>query len=335
MLLQTGSSGLCLLLLSQSCWLKAARGLEEAVKCESITEATLGQEANFSCYFLLPMNVLQVTWQKINGSSFRNIATYSQTHGLRMLESFQRKARFTVEALNASAITLQNLTSEDASCYRCIFNVFPYGSFSSPDLCLKIRKSGNANIPEVKTLDMDSPIQEVFLVFIFFFSFSFPFLFLFFSFSSRQQKHRAHYTPAKKKDLQQDVCEQSISLKTLKVQGSAYQNERQTIKFSLHKRQLNLRRNWEENKERKTWKTKKRLMFSEDAGSQDSTSHNIPQGELTDLSSDILGCTLEKNNSVTEACGESELCPALATTGPSTAEKSSHQSDAARSPEEP
>uniref|UniRef100_A0A803Y9C4 Uncharacterized protein n=1 Tax=Meleagris gallopavo TaxID=9103 RepID=A0A803Y9C4_MELGA len=51
------------------------------------------------------------------------IATYSQAHGLRLIGSFQRKARFIRAALNTSAIALQNLTFEDVSCYRCIFNL--------------------------------------------------------------------------------------------------------------------------------------------------------------------------------------------------------------------
>lgn len=114
-------------------------GLKEAVKCESVTEATLGEEANFSCDFLLPMDVFQVTWQKINGSSFQNIATYSQTRGLRLIGSFRRKARFARAALNTSVITLKNLTFEDVSCYRCIFSVYPHGSFSSKAMCLNIQ----------------------------------------------------------------------------------------------------------------------------------------------------------------------------------------------------
>ncbi|NXC11731.1 OX2G protein, partial [Orthonyx spaldingii] len=75
-------------------------------------------------------DVLQVTWQKRNGTSFLNMATYSPTHGLRLIGSFQKKVRFTRATPKASAITLQNLTLEDESCYRCVFNVFHHGSFS-------------------------------------------------------------------------------------------------------------------------------------------------------------------------------------------------------------
>uniref|UniRef100_A0A8C2U1W9 Uncharacterized LOC107321278 n=1 Tax=Coturnix japonica TaxID=93934 RepID=A0A8C2U1W9_COTJA len=241
-------------------------GLEEAVKCESITEAPLGQEANFSCDFLLRMNVFQVTWQKINGSSVWNIATYSQTHGLRLQESFQRKARLTVAALNTSAITLQNLTSEDTSCYRCIFNVFPHGSFSSPDLCLKIQKSGNANRTEVNMLVISSPstrgisgTQKRIDLVVFFIGAVLGTLILLITWLIKRRRRKLQMprplsTPEKEKGLQEDVCEQSVSLKTPKVQGSAYQNERQTPGSSHHKRLLNPRRNLEGNTERETGK---------------------------------------------------------------------------------
>uniref|UniRef100_A0A8C2U3Y5 Uncharacterized LOC107321458 n=2 Tax=Coturnix japonica TaxID=93934 RepID=A0A8C2U3Y5_COTJA len=292
------------------------------------------------------MNVFQVTWQKINGSSFWNIATYSQIHGLRLQESFQRKACFTVAALNTSAIALRNLTSEDASCYRCIFNVFPYGSFSSPDLCLKIQKSGNTNNKiEDKMQVIGSPstrgisgIQKRIDLVVFFLGAVLGTLILLIvglikTRRRKLQKRRAHRTPEKEEGLQEDVSEQSVSLETPKVQGSAYQNERQTPGSALLKWLLYLRRNWEEYKERETWKRNKRLPISDKAGSLDSTSRNISHVELNDLSNDMLGCKLMKNSD-TEECEESELCPALVTPWPSTGEKSAHQSPLARSPEE-
>ncbi|NXC15146.1 NECT1 protein, partial [Corythaeola cristata] len=113
-------------------------GLTEAVKSDSVIVAALGGEANLYCNFSLSMDVLQVTWQKINRSSFQNIATYSPNHGLRLIEPFQKKVRFTKATLKASAITLQNLTFKDECYYRCIFNVFPHGSFSK-DICLNIQ----------------------------------------------------------------------------------------------------------------------------------------------------------------------------------------------------
>ncbi|KFP64347.1 OX-2 membrane glycoprotein, partial [Cariama cristata] len=108
------------------------------VKYDRVIAAALGGEVNFYCNFSLSIDVLQVTWQKRNGSSFQNIATYSSNHGLRLIGPFQKKVRFTRATLNASAITLQNLTFEDESYYRCIFNVFPHGSFTG-DICLNIQ----------------------------------------------------------------------------------------------------------------------------------------------------------------------------------------------------
>uniref|UniRef100_A0A8C9NUI6 Uncharacterized protein n=1 Tax=Serinus canaria TaxID=9135 RepID=A0A8C9NUI6_SERCA len=49
-------------------------------------------------------------WQKRIGTSFQNMATYNPIHGA---------------IPKALAITLQNLTLEYDSCYRCIFNVVP------------------------------------------------------------------------------------------------------------------------------------------------------------------------------------------------------------------
>ncbi|KFV81375.1 OX-2 membrane glycoprotein, partial [Struthio camelus australis] len=112
--------------------------LEEAVKSENIVVAALGGEADLYCNFTLTMDVLQVTWQKRNGSLFENIATYSQNHGLTLMGSFQKKARLTRAGLKASVITMQNLTLEDESYYRCIFNVFPHGSLSK-DICLNVQ----------------------------------------------------------------------------------------------------------------------------------------------------------------------------------------------------
>ncbi|NWT97943.1 OX2G protein, partial [Urocynchramus pylzowi] len=108
--------------------------LKESIQSDTIIIATLGGEANFCCNFSLSMDDLQVTWQKRNGTSFQNMATYSPIHGLRLIGSFEKKVSFTRATPKASAITLQNLTLEDDSYYRCIFNVFCHGSFSK-EIC--------------------------------------------------------------------------------------------------------------------------------------------------------------------------------------------------------
>ncbi|NXB72709.1 NECT1 protein, partial [Donacobius atricapilla] len=104
--------------------------LREAIQPDTITVAALGGEASIYCNLSLSIDVLQVTWQKSNGTSFQNMATYSPIHGLRLIGTFQKKMCFTRATPKASAITLQNLTLEDDSYYRCIFSVFHHGSFS-------------------------------------------------------------------------------------------------------------------------------------------------------------------------------------------------------------
>ncbi|NWI42454.1 NECT1 protein, partial [Picathartes gymnocephalus] len=104
--------------------------LKEPIQSDTIITAALGGEANIYCNFSLCMDVLQVTWQKINETSFQNMATYSPIHGLRLIGSFQKKVHFTRVTPKASAFILQNLTLEDESYYRCIFSVFSHGSIS-------------------------------------------------------------------------------------------------------------------------------------------------------------------------------------------------------------
>ncbi|NXD96308.1 OX2G protein, partial [Chaetorhynchus papuensis] len=104
--------------------------LKEPIQSDTTIIAALGGEANFYCNFSLWMDVLQVTWQKRNGTSFQNMATYSPTHGLRVIGSFQKKVHFSRATPKASAITVQNLTLDDESYYRCIFNVFCHASIS-------------------------------------------------------------------------------------------------------------------------------------------------------------------------------------------------------------
>ncbi|XP_033370944.1 uncharacterized protein LOC107212077 [Parus major] len=110
--------------------------LKEPIQSDTIIIATLGGEANFHCNFSLLMDILQVTWQQRNGTSF-------QPHGLRLIESFQKKVLFT-RGSKASAVTLQNLTLEADSYYRCIFNVFHHGSFSI-EICLNIQSKFSTN----------------------------------------------------------------------------------------------------------------------------------------------------------------------------------------------
>ncbi|XP_059677521.1 uncharacterized protein LOC104253039 [Gavia stellata] len=247
------------------------KDLKEAVKSDSIIAAALGGEANFYCNFLLSMDVLQVTWQKRNKSSFQNIATYSPNHGLRLIGSFQKKVHFTRATLKASAMTLQNLTFEDESYYRCIFNVFPHGSFSK-DICLNIQSVQ-------KSIIIVGVITVVFLAIL---------IFCIVKLIKRQRKklkrHDTPRTPAKEEGLHQDLSEKAVSLHTPKDQHVVCQNEKQTPGCSLHKRLLCLKRNPREEKHC-------RRLFSEEVDNPNSNVHVMFEREPVALCFEELSCT--------------------------------------------
>ncbi|XP_031950021.1 uncharacterized protein LOC116436750 [Corvus moneduloides] len=207
---------ICLLLLWGGCQrVEPAVALKEPIQSDTIIVAALGGEANFYCNFSLWMDVLQVTWQKRNGTSFQNMATYSPVHGLRLIGSFQKKVRFTRATPKASAITLQNLTLEDESYYKCIFSVFRHGSISK-DIRLNIQ-----NVQK-STVIITSILTAVLLLSVLIYCG----VRLNNSRRNKQKTHRTPTTPAKETGSQQDLGERaSESLHTPKEQHITYQNE--------------------------------------------------------------------------------------------------------------
>ncbi|KAH1185815.1 hypothetical protein KIL84_018564 [Mauremys mutica] len=111
------------------------QGANEAVRCERVPAATLGEDVTLKCNFIPSFNVIQVTWQKLEGSSFKNIATYSKAHGTESIGPFNKRVCFNDTSLKASSITFRGVTLEDETCYKCIFNAFPHGSFGR-ETCL-------------------------------------------------------------------------------------------------------------------------------------------------------------------------------------------------------
>uniref|UniRef100_A0A672UHX3 Uncharacterized protein n=1 Tax=Strigops habroptila TaxID=2489341 RepID=A0A672UHX3_STRHB len=58
------------------------------------------------------------------------IATYSTAKGLKIHEPYQDRLNFTSLVLNETSITFWDARMNDSGCYMCLFNTFPYGSFS-------------------------------------------------------------------------------------------------------------------------------------------------------------------------------------------------------------
>ncbi|XP_065444871.1 cell surface glycoprotein CD200 receptor 2-like [Chrysemys picta bellii] len=150
---------LWLILLWVLCLLRAPfTGANEAVRCERVPAAALGKDVTLKCNFTHSLDVLQVTWQKLEGSSFKNIATYSKAHGTKSIGPFNKRICFNDTSLKASSITFRGVTLEDETCYKCIFNAFPYGFFGR-ETCLIVQSISpvrtellsNASTPGVRT----------------------------------------------------------------------------------------------------------------------------------------------------------------------------------------
>ncbi|NXU55423.1 OX2G protein, partial [Turnix velox] len=97
----------------------------------------VGDSVTLSCALKEPKDVLQVTWQKDSEKSQKNIAAYSTAQGLKIHEPYQDRMNFTSLVLNETNITFWNTRMDDSGCYTCLFNVFPFGSFSGRT-CLNV-----------------------------------------------------------------------------------------------------------------------------------------------------------------------------------------------------
>ncbi|NXA59707.1 OX2G protein, partial [Mohoua ochrocephala] len=100
------------------------------------TKVKMGDNVTLSCALTKPMDVLQVTWQK-DSEQIHNIATYSETNGLKIHKPYEDRMNFTILELNKTSITFWDTRMDDSGCYKCVFNVFPSGPFSG-DTCLSV-----------------------------------------------------------------------------------------------------------------------------------------------------------------------------------------------------
>ncbi|XP_074839610.1 nectin-1-like [Carettochelys insculpta] len=113
-------------------------GANEAVTCERVPPAVVGENVTLKCNFTQSSDVLQVTWQKQDGSSYKNMATYSKAHGFKSTDHLNKRLCFSASTLNSACIIFCGVTLEDEACYKCIFNAFPYGSFFA-ETCLAVQ----------------------------------------------------------------------------------------------------------------------------------------------------------------------------------------------------
>ncbi|NWZ70733.1 OX2G protein, partial [Acrocephalus arundinaceus] len=101
------------------------------------TKVKMGGKVTLSCALTKPMEVLQVTWQKNSEELYDNIATYSKTNGLNIHKSYKDRMNFTSLELNKTSITFWDARMDDSGCYKCLFNIYPFGPFSG-NTCLSV-----------------------------------------------------------------------------------------------------------------------------------------------------------------------------------------------------
>ncbi|NXI29359.1 OX2G protein, partial [Sterrhoptilus dennistouni] len=101
------------------------------------TKVRMGDSVTLSCALTKPLDVLQVTWQKHSEELNDNIATYSRANGLKIHKPYEDRMNFTSLELNKTSITFWGARMDDSGCYKCLFNVFPLGSFTG-NICLSV-----------------------------------------------------------------------------------------------------------------------------------------------------------------------------------------------------
>ncbi|XP_054830403.1 OX-2 membrane glycoprotein [Eublepharis macularius] len=104
---------------------------------KTVQTAIAGENVTLYCQLAEGYDVVQVTWQKDHGKDKTNIATYSTTHGSKVLGKYQNHVHISQSGLSISTITFHAVTLKDEGCYNCIFNTFPLGSMPGRT-CLKV-----------------------------------------------------------------------------------------------------------------------------------------------------------------------------------------------------
>ncbi|XP_037694921.1 OX-2 membrane glycoprotein-like [Choloepus didactylus] len=149
-----------LLLLMLPFWIQGS-DFSQKIKHKKNETAILGENVTIYCNLTAPADVVQITWQKIQGSLPQNIGTYSRKYGEKILPPYLDRLHCETIEPNSSLITIREVTFEDEACYKCLFNVFPHGSYGG-QICLKI-----LTISELRTELQSNLDSEGFLTFIY------------------------------------------------------------------------------------------------------------------------------------------------------------------------
>ncbi|XP_034514187.1 OX-2 membrane glycoprotein-like isoform X1 [Ailuropoda melanoleuca] len=131
------------------------------IKYKNNKTAILGENVTIFCNLTTPADVVQITWQKIQGSLPQNIGTYSSIYGEKILPPYRDRLHCKVIEPNSSFITIREVTFEDEACYKCLFNVFPHGSHGG-QICLNIIAVSELKTELQSNLDSEDVLRFIY-----------------------------------------------------------------------------------------------------------------------------------------------------------------------------
>ncbi|XP_021253890.1 OX-2 membrane glycoprotein-like [Numida meleagris] len=148
----------CLLL--SGLWALASGSVQ--VMHKKVQSVQAGGNITFSCQSVTNEDVIQVTWQKEIDEDEDNIATYSTMNGQKIAKGYDGHVSFAHSGLQASAISLHQVTLQDEGCYKCIFNTFPSGAVAGR-MCLKVYAISDPKVEAklISSLDKAEVSEEV------------------------------------------------------------------------------------------------------------------------------------------------------------------------------
>ncbi|XP_043966350.1 OX-2 membrane glycoprotein-like isoform X2 [Gambusia affinis] len=114
-------------------------GFTAVVQTQHTRIAEVGKDAQLSCQFVAINSVQEVTWQKVLGSTKRDVSTYNLLSGEKVFSPFKDKVQFAYSKLKNNSIIIKNVTEHDVGCYLCLFNAYPMGNVTA-ETCLRFNE---------------------------------------------------------------------------------------------------------------------------------------------------------------------------------------------------
>ncbi|XP_072115809.1 uncharacterized protein [Mobula birostris] len=128
------------------------------VKTKEKITAVFGESLSFTCTTNLN-DILQVTWQKLNGQTEENIAIYNEKIGPKVFGPFMDSVSILTSKLQESTLVLSGVRHEDKGCYQCLFTTFPDGSNIGKTCLNVLAKSPHEETQENKTAVISADVN--------------------------------------------------------------------------------------------------------------------------------------------------------------------------------